>query len=183
MNDTPTRCPEFDQFRGVTKKVSDHTVDANGMVPDTTTRCPQCGAGEDVDSPSSVNLYLCGSRFFSNGARSTTPLCDESYARQKAEDEVARWKGRYENSCDLVARMHEAAVGEIRGPIIGVVEDIKALREQAIKANSEVARLTQALVSCLHITNVYDGNYTRACDHVQTISSNALKEAANPKTK
>jgi hypothetical protein len=57
------------------------------------------------------------------------------------------------------------------------------LEKRAKKAEAEVARLTQALVSCLHITNVYDGNYTRACDHVQTIVSDALKKIANPETK
>jgi hypothetical protein len=37
--------------------------------------------------------------------------------------------------------MHEAAVGEIRGPIISVIEDIKAVRERAEKAEAEVERL------------------------------------------
>lgn len=55
-----------------------------------TDACPHCGLPEDEDSISSVNLYLCGSSFFSNGARSTTLLCSERSARQKAEAEVER---------------------------------------------------------------------------------------------
>lgn len=35
---------------------------------------------------------------------------------------------QYEDACSLVARMHEAAVGEARGPIRGVVQDVEDLR-------------------------------------------------------
>lgn len=40
----------------------------------------------------------------------------------------ARLKEDYERACKTVAEMHAAAVGEIRGPIKGVVEDVAALR-------------------------------------------------------
>jgi hypothetical protein len=43
----------------------------------------------------------------------------------------------YESACVLVAKMHEAAVGGIRGPIAGVVEDVLNLRTKldvAVKA-------------------------------------------------
>ena len=52
--------------------------------------------------------------------------------------EVARWKDDYDKAAQLVAEMHAAAVGEVRGPIRGVVEDIEGLR-------AEVARLTAEL--------------------------------------
>lgn len=34
----------------------------------------------------------------------------------------------YVNACETIARMHAAAVGEVRGPTDGVVEDVRALR-------------------------------------------------------
>ena len=42
------------------------------------------------------------------------------------------------------------------------------------KADAEVARLTRALASCWHAANTYEANYTRACDNVMKISSEAL---------
>jgi hypothetical protein len=39
--------------------------------------------------------------------------------------EVAQWKGAHDEACALVARMHAAAVGEVRGPKRGVVEDVE----------------------------------------------------------
>jgi hypothetical protein len=43
------------------------------------------------------------------------------------------------------------------------------------KLEAEVERLTEALKSCWHAANTYDGNYTRACDNVELIVRNALK--------
>ena len=43
------------------------------------------------------------------------------------------------------------------------------------KLEAEVERLKEAMISCLHITNCYDGNYARACDNVDLIVRNALK--------
>ena len=59
--------------------------------------------------------------------------------------EVERLKEQYESAAESVARMHEAAVGEIRGPIISVIDDIKAVRERAEKAEAEVERLRELL--------------------------------------
>ncbi len=55
--------------------------------------------------------------------------------------EVERLKEQYEAAAEAIARMHEAAVGEIRGPSISVLDDIKAVRERAEKAEAEVERL------------------------------------------
>ena len=60
---------------------------------------------------------------------------------EKLETEVERLKEQYESAAESVARMHEAAVGEIRGPSISVLDDIKAVRERAEKAEAEVERL------------------------------------------
>lgn len=47
---------------------------------------------------------------------------------QHAED-AAHWKEEYERACKLVADMHAAAVGEVTGPFMGVVEDVAELRK------------------------------------------------------
>ncbi len=41
------------------------------------------------------------------------------------------------NACKLVADMHAAAVGEIRGPILGIVEDVANLREALRKITED----------------------------------------------
>ena len=64
---------------------------------------------------------------------------ERELAASKAEGE--RLKEQYEFAAESVARMHEAAIGEIRGPIISVIEDIKAVRERAEKAEAEVEEL------------------------------------------
>jgi len=43
--------------------------------------------------------------------------------------EVERHKSDEEYACQLVAAMHAAAVGEVKGPKRGVVEDVEDLRE------------------------------------------------------
>jgi hypothetical protein len=43
--------------------------------------------------------------------------------------EVKRLKDEYQTVCSLVARMHEAAVGYIGAPQLGMVEDIADLKE------------------------------------------------------
>ena len=58
-----------------------------------------------------------------------------------AQAEIERLKEQYKSATELVARMHEAAVGEIRGPIISVIEDIKAVKERAEESEAEVKRL------------------------------------------
>lgn len=58
----------------------------------------------------------------------------------RRERDTAR-KG-YDEACNLVGRMHAAAMGEVRGPVLGVVEDVEALRtkcERAILAKEAAA--------------------------------------------
>ena len=45
----------------------------------------------------------------------------------------------------LVAAMHEAAVGEVRGPIAGVVEDVANVRTQRDAAVAELKRIRQLI--------------------------------------
>jgi hypothetical protein len=58
---------------------------------------------------------------FAVNAWNTRPVEDALRA------EVTRLKGEYERAAQLVAEMH-AAVGEVRGPTRGVVEDVRDLR-------------------------------------------------------
>lgn len=39
----------------------------------------------------------------------------------------------YDQACKLVAQMHEAAMGERTGPVLGVIEDIAALRAEMLE--------------------------------------------------
>jgi hypothetical protein len=55
--------------------------------------------------------------------------------------EVARWKLLYEEACMCIAEMHEAAVGEVRGPILGVVEDVAEIRERMLEAENILGEL------------------------------------------
>jgi len=43
----------------------------------------------------------------------------------------------YDRACKTVALMHAAAVGEMRGPTIGVVEDVEAVRAELQQAREE----------------------------------------------
>ena len=49
----------------------------------------------------------------------------------KASAEIERLREDYGRACKLVADMHAAAMGEITGPALGVVEDVAALRADA----------------------------------------------------
>jgi hypothetical protein len=49
-------------------------------------------------------------------------------------------------------------------------------------SKAEVERLKEAMISCLHITNCYDGNYAAACDNVDLIVRNALISLTPDKT-
>ena len=48
-----------------------------------------------------------------------------------------RFKADYVRACATIAAMHEAAVGEVCGPIRGAVEDIEDVRTRAERAEAE----------------------------------------------
>jgi hypothetical protein len=52
-----------------------------------------------------------------------------------------RHQDDYERACKTIARMHEAAVGEIRGPDVGVVEDVAEIRARMLAAESLVEEI------------------------------------------
>ncbi len=54
------------------------------------------------------------------------PKLEEENLQLKSEIELL--KIDYGNACQTVAKMHEAVVGKVCGPIRGVVEDVADLR-------------------------------------------------------
>jgi len=63
---------------------------------------------------------------------------------------LGQFKESYEGACETIASMHAAAVGEIRGPIRGVVEDIEDLRSEKISLATEAEDLRKKLADTLH---------------------------------
>lgn len=57
-----------------------------------------------------------------------------------ASAEVERWKAHFETVAQTVASMHKAAVGDTKGPILGVIEDVIAVRERAEQAEAACRR-------------------------------------------
>jgi len=53
------------------------------------------------------------------------------------EAELQGARDSYDRACKTVALMHAAAVGEMRGPTIGVVEDVEAVRAELQQAREE----------------------------------------------
>jgi hypothetical protein len=58
----------------------------------------------------------------------------------------------------------------------------RQIERELAASKAEVERLKEAMISCLHITNCYDGNYARACDNVEHIVRNALISLTPDKT-
>ena len=46
--------------------------------------------------------------------------------------ELAAMREAHQGACETIAQMHKAAVGETRGPIRGVVEDVEDLRARCL---------------------------------------------------
>jgi hypothetical protein len=61
------------------------------------------------------------------------------------------------------------------------ISDLLFATERRLAASkAEVERLTEALKSCWHAANTYDGNFTAACDNVMAIASARLNQLKNP---
>lgn len=74
---------------------------------------------------------------------------DERFTRERdeARQDAARFKADYENACKLVADMHAAAVGEVRGPSLGPVEDVAALHLAAKQMGQQLKELLDQRVA------------------------------------
>jgi chromosome segregation ATPase len=124
-------------------------------------------------------------------------LRQERETRKRAEAEVARLNNILENTrmsrdtmiedrnlLDQELAASQAEVERLKKELAAWDYGTRAEREQkrAEKAEAEVERLKEAMLSCLHITNCYDGNYVRACDNVELIVRNALISLTPDKT-
>lgn len=58
-------------------------------------------------------------------------MCQQEEARAAQAAEMEALRSSYEGACKLVADMHLAAMGQMVGPVLGVVEDVAALRADA----------------------------------------------------
>jgi hypothetical protein len=61
-----------------------------------------------------------------------------------ASEELTAARADYDGACKLVAKMHEAAVGEVTGPRRGVVEDVEDVHARALFAEKAVRDLDAA---------------------------------------
>jgi len=88
--------------------------------------CPFCGSKADIYHDRQ-DVAVC-----SNGDCNNCGIPVDEWNTRPIEDALRKqlegMESDYESACVLVAKMHEAAVGGIRGPIAGVVEDVLNLR-------------------------------------------------------
>jgi hypothetical protein len=69
-------------------------------------------------------------------------------------------------------QLHSNAGGWVKADFARQLERELAISlANQVKTQAEVERLKEALKSCWHAANTYDGNYTRACDNVMHLAS------------
>jgi hypothetical protein len=84
-------------------------------------------------------------------------------------DDINYWRKQHAEACDLVARMHKAAVGEVTGPKRGVVEDVEDVRLRAEAAEKQVDmlysqinfltnKIDKAVDMCENLLNIINNN-------------------------
>lgn len=66
-----------------------------------------------------------------------------SRALRAARADAERYKADALSAAELVAKMHAAAVGEVRGPIRGVVEDVQDVRTCWLNAEARIKELEE----------------------------------------
>jgi len=74
-----------------------------------------------------------------NSTQAHAAMDDMEMQWKDAKKEVFQFKADYEGACKLVADMHAAAVGEVRGPNVGPVEDVAAMRAELLAARKSLA--------------------------------------------
>ena len=108
-----------------------------------------------------IKARRIGQHPFKQSIYRTRKIAHEEDRIKQLEDEVERLKAIADDAkCDLIRTQIE-------------------MQLEIDRVQAEVKRLTNALESCWHAANTYDGNYTRACDNVITIVNTTLK-IANP---
>lgn len=63
-----------------------------------------------------------------------------------SKSELERVRADYVGACETVAKMHAAVFGEVRGPDVGVVEDVAALRAHADRMFDAISRYGSSIL-------------------------------------
>lgn len=74
-------------------------------------------------------------------------VADLSRYVETLEQKIADKNDAYRAACAVVAKMHEAAIGEVVGPVLGVVEVVANVREQLIEAQKQIVMLREELAT------------------------------------
>lgn len=74
-------------------------------------------------------------------------VADLSRYVETLEQKIADKNDAYRAACAVVAKMHEAAIGEVVGPVLGVVEVVANVREQLIEAQKQIVMLQEELAT------------------------------------
>lgn len=67
----------------------------------------------------------------------------------------AKLRTDYEEACKLVAYMHAAAMGKVTSPVLGVIEDVAALKAEADRLRGVVSEVHSWIV-CAGIADAQD---------------------------
>lgn len=78
---------------------------------------------------------------------------------------VEHYKNSYLSACGIVARMHEAAVGGIKPPIRGVIEDVEDLRVECEGGYATTEKLSNLLKGCANALKGDPGPLTQHSWH------------------
>lgn len=74
-------------------------------------------------------------------------VADLSRYVETLEQKIADKNDAYRAACAVVAKMHEAAIGEVVGPVLGVVEVVANVRKQLIEAQKQIVMLREELAT------------------------------------
>lgn len=100
-----------------------------------------------------VNVTMCGRSFrHATLPESYMTSCMECLSMTEVDClkfEVTQLKKDHQGVCELVAKMHAAAVGTICGPIRGPVEDVEDVRREMMAAKQSYRDMAAALNAAL----------------------------------
>ena len=149
--------------------------------------CPHCGCQTKDPFGFSMTIHdvdLCKARKINREMKPTTdtPRTD---ALARINDEDRFYGGTAENIEGMVGNQYQELLEfarQLERELAETTVIAATWMARAEQAEAEVERLKEALKSCWHAANTYDGNYTRACDNVMHIVNATLK-IANPEDK
>lgn len=110
-----------------------------------------------------MQLVGCGVAAMQNTERSKagritkdSPYWSASYGDVcRAVDAEIEARENYQRACETITRMHAASVGEITGPIRGVVEDVADVKSKLDSSLAECERLNDTLDKLVQWSDAY----------------------------